>query len=239
MLSVQCSFPRAEHERLNAVVESVASSSARQGHECLLVAVEELRDAVQSLQHSPAATHAKGTRHPADCNSETPRAADADAPGRGSSIGAGLASGDAGHADDAPAPASATPTSPPAAPAAALLRVLVWFHHIKNTSKKKQLLQWAGELAVSGYCKPGVTSAQLMKHSLSMSPSTFDALLHAPCVPAPAPCNAGFPGVLVVEGEEGAVQEYVQRVRSLGWQAMQVCTIPTGRRLKQKPLDEF
>jgi len=37
-----------------------------------------------------------------------------------------------------------------------LLRVIVWFHHIKSTEKRKNLVcSWARELDISGYSKPG------------------------------------------------------------------------------------
>lgn len=32
---------------------------------------------------------------------------------------------------------------------------VVWFHHIKSTEKRKNLVAWARELALSGYSKPG------------------------------------------------------------------------------------
>lgn len=36
-----------------------------------------------------------------------------------------------------------------------VLRVVVWFHHIKSTEKRKHLVSWARELGCSGYSKPG------------------------------------------------------------------------------------
>ena len=66
------------------------------------------------------------------------------------------------------------------------LRVIIWFHHIKNLGKRKSLVAWARELRLLGRSKPG------------------------------------FPGLVVVEGAEGDVREYVARVRALQWQAMQV-----------------
>lgn len=35
-------------------------------------------------------------------------------------------------------------------------------------------------------------------------------------------CKPGFPGLILCEGSEGAVEEYLERLRSLKWQAMQV-----------------
>lgn len=35
-------------------------------------------------------------------------------------------------------------------------------------------------------------------------------------------CKPGFPGIIVVEGDEGDCREFVARVRALPWQAMQV-----------------
>jgi hypothetical protein len=32
---------------------------------------------------------------------------------------------------------------------------VVWFHHIKSTEKRKNLVAWARELDLSGYSKPG------------------------------------------------------------------------------------
>jgi hypothetical protein len=34
-------------------------------------------------------------------------------------------------------------------------RRLIWAHHIKSGTKKKQIVAWASELKLSGYCKPG------------------------------------------------------------------------------------
>jgi hypothetical protein len=33
--------------------------------------------------------------------------------------------------------------------------VLIWFHHVKNTDKRKNLVSWARELGCCGYSKPG------------------------------------------------------------------------------------
>jgi hypothetical protein len=33
--------------------------------------------------------------------------------------------------------------------------VVVWFHHIKNTNKRKNIVAWARELGIGGYSKPG------------------------------------------------------------------------------------
>eukprot|EP01025_Chloroclados_australasicus_P050218 TRINITY_DN5749_c0_g1_i1.p1 TRINITY_DN5749_c0_g1~~TRINITY_DN5749_c0_g1_i1.p1 ORF type:complete len:288 (-),score=39.19 TRINITY_DN5749_c0_g1_i1:313-1176(-) len=32
---------------------------------------------------------------------------------------------------------------------------LIWFHHIRNPNKKKNVQNWANELELGGYCKPG------------------------------------------------------------------------------------
>lgn len=36
-----------------------------------------------------------------------------------------------------------------------LLQAVVWFHHIKNTEKRKNLIAWARELHCGGFSKPG------------------------------------------------------------------------------------
>lgn len=36
-----------------------------------------------------------------------------------------------------------------------VLQVVVWFHHIKSTEKRKNLVAWARELGCSGFSKPG------------------------------------------------------------------------------------
>lgn len=69
---------------------------------------------------------------------------------------------------------------------ATLCRCVIWFHHIKNLNKRKHIVQWAHELRLGGYSKPG------------------------------------FPGVIVCEGLDADVQEYIQRLRTLKWQAMAV-----------------
>lgn len=65
-------------------------------------------------------------------------------------------------------------------------RRLIWSHHIKSTTKKKQIVAWASELKLSGYCKPG------------------------------------YPGIILVEGLEDNVSEYLQRLRRLTWKALVV-----------------
>eukprot|EP00038_Savillea_parva_P025913 m.50125 g.50125 ORF g.50125 m.50125 type:complete len:364 (+) comp7207_c0_seq1:195-1286(+) len=71
-------------------------------------------------------------------------------------------------------------------PDTAVGRRLVWSHHIKSTTKKKQIVSWADELGLSGYCKPG------------------------------------YPGIILVEGCERDVAEYMQRLRRLTWKALVV-----------------
>lgn len=68
----------------------------------------------------------------------------------------------------------------------ATLRSLIWFHHIKSLTKRKNIISWARELHIGGYCKPG------------------------------------FPGIIVCEGAEDDVTEYVSRIRQMRWQAMSV-----------------
>lgn len=36
-----------------------------------------------------------------------------------------------------------------------LARKLIWFHHIKSTAKRKDIVSWAHELSVRGFSKPG------------------------------------------------------------------------------------
>lgn len=66
------------------------------------------------------------------------------------------------------------------------MRCLIWFHHIKSLTKRKHIVTWAGELGISGFCKPG------------------------------------FPGIIVAEGKQADVEEYIRRIWQLRWQAMSV-----------------
>ncbi|BBN20094.1 hypothetical protein MPTK1_8g16390 [Marchantia polymorpha subsp. ruderalis] len=36
-----------------------------------------------------------------------------------------------------------------------LERKVIWFHHIKSTQKRKDILEWGAELKLGGFCKPG------------------------------------------------------------------------------------
>ncbi|KAL3678672.1 hypothetical protein R1sor_021628 [Riccia sorocarpa] len=36
-----------------------------------------------------------------------------------------------------------------------LERKAIWFHHIKSTQKRKDILEWGAELELGGFCKPG------------------------------------------------------------------------------------
>lgn len=36
-----------------------------------------------------------------------------------------------------------------------LARLVLWFHHIKDITKRKNILGWANELSIRGFSKPG------------------------------------------------------------------------------------
>lgn len=44
-----------------------------------------------------------------------------------------------------------------------VLQVLVWFHHIKSTEKRKHLVAWARELNCTGFSKPGFPGIVLLE----------------------------------------------------------------------------
>ena len=79
-----------------------------------------------------------------------------------------------------PVAANSSPTLP------AVQRSLIWFHHIKSLTKRKNIVAWAHELRIGGYSKPG------------------------------------FPGIIICEGQQEDVAEYVHRIRQMRWQAMSV-----------------
>ncbi|GIL78598.1 hypothetical protein Vretimale_6208, partial [Volvox reticuliferus] len=198
-LSVECNAHRLVHERLSTAVAAVADREAEVGCECLLLAVEVLKDAVErELQggmvdvkpHGRTEEAEEGSCGEADGEGEVaiPAAATAaaivlessahcDGIGRGRGRGRGVDSTVA-------APCPSTPAGNEAE--AGLLCVLVWLHHLKSATKRKLIVQWARELQLGGACKPG------------------------------------YPGVVVVEGHSDDVREFLQRMRSLSWQAMQV-----------------
>ncbi|CAD7702784.1 unnamed protein product [Ostreobium quekettii] len=63
---------------------------------------------------------------------------------------------------------------------------VIWFHHIKSPTKRSHIVNWARELGLRGFSKPG------------------------------------YPGIVICEGSEEDVVEYVSRLRHLKWKAMQV-----------------
>jgi hypothetical protein len=78
------------------------------------------------------------------------------------------------HAADAPALADAAAAD--AAPSSSsssssggcehdVLRVVIWFHHIKSTSKRKRIVEWARELGCSGFSKPGFPGIVIVEGS--------------------------------------------------------------------------
>ncbi|KXZ46626.1 hypothetical protein GPECTOR_42g837 [Gonium pectorale] len=145
------------HDRLNVVVRAVAESQAAEGCECLLLALDALKDAVEQLAAEDADLRTEGGGATAG-------------PGGGSAQGSAAAGGRADGKDAEPD---------------GLLCCLVWLHHLKSLTKRKLIVQWARELRLAGACKPG------------------------------------FPGVIVVEGHSADVAEFLSRIRSLSWQAMQ------------------
>ncbi|KAG2427051.1 hypothetical protein HXX76_012567 [Chlamydomonas incerta] len=165
-LAVECSAPRHVHEALSGAVRAVAErEAAAGGGECLLLALETLREAVAAAEVESAAADDGG------CLGEP---ASAGQPGcmRSSSSAAAVVDGSYSSGSEAGS--------------CGLLCVLVWLHHLKSLTKRKLIVQWARELSLAGAVKPG------------------------------------FPGVVVVEGCEPDVREFLARMRSLSWQALQV-----------------
>lgn len=63
-----------------------------------------------------------------------------------------------------------------------LLRCVVWFHHIKSITKRKQLVAWARELDVAGYSKPGFPGGWVLfgtKSSQSCASFRIQSALHS------------------------------------------------------------
>eukprot|EP00877_Chromochloris_zofingiensis_P006355 jgi/Chrzof1/1973/Cz10g28140.t1 len=171
-LSVECSGHRNLHERLTAAVRQCAESAI--GAESLLLAVEGLRDAIEALPEPQS----NASLNP-DSSTLQPALATASVEHHHIQHPAVVPAATAGqHTSTSSRSSVHTP--------ATLLRVGIWFHHIKSTQKRKSIVSWARELNISGYAKPG------------------------------------YPGVILCEGRECDVQEYVQRIKALTWQAMQV-----------------
>ncbi|PKC07103.1 DUF1115-domain-containing protein [Rhizophagus irregularis] len=76
-----------------------------------------------------------------------------------------------------------------------LSRILIWTHHLLSLEKRKNICQWAEELGLWGFSKPG------------------------------------YPGIIIVEGLNDRVHEYISRLKSLRWQAI------TVRSEQTEPLD--
>ncbi|KAG2427534.1 hypothetical protein HYH02_014580 [Chlamydomonas schloesseri] len=147
-LAVECSAPRHVHQALGAAVRAVAElEAAAGGGECLLLALEALREAVAEagtcVQRGVGAEAAAAA---ACCGESAP-----DRPACALSDGAaGVADGCSGISGDG------TPNgSGEGGGGSGLLCVLVWLHHLKSLTKRKLLVQWARELDLAGAVKPG------------------------------------------------------------------------------------
>ncbi|XP_019750229.1 RWD domain-containing protein 2B isoform X1 [Hippocampus comes] len=74
--------------------------------------------------------------------------------------------------------------SPP--PREAFSRLWIYSHHIYNSTKRKNILEWAKELGLSGFSMPGK------------------------------------PGIVCVEGAQGACEEFWSRVKNLTWKRITI-----------------
>jgi hypothetical protein len=85
-----------------------------------------------------------------------------------------------------PEPSSPTPTDPPSSksesPSSSTI-VLIWFHHLLSTTKRKDILALP---SLRGISKPG------------------------------------YPGILVLQGPKGDVDDAIAELKGMRWQAMQV-----------------
>lgn len=97
------------------------------------------------------------------------------------------------------------------------------FHHIKSLTKRKHIVQWADELRLGGFSKPGFPGVFLCDAFGCPIQTNAEASLtkHRPllcCTTEQRPPDAG---VIVVEGLADDMEEYVQRLRALKWQVRQ------------------
>ncbi|PNW76970.1 hypothetical protein CHLRE_11g483150v5 [Chlamydomonas reinhardtii] len=126
-LAVECSAPRHVHEALSGAVRAAAQREvAAGGGECLLLALEALREAVAEAESLATAGSCCGeptSKWPAGSGSSSTTAADRSTSNEASTCG--------------------------------LLCVLVWLHHLKSLTKRKLIVQWARELSLAGAVKPG------------------------------------------------------------------------------------
>lgn len=78
-------------------------------------------------------------------------------------------------------PPAASPQPDPAVAAPTIAVRMLWFHHIKSTTKRRFIVEAARSSSLGGFSKPG------------------------------------YPGVVVVEGEESRCDDFVRDLRRLRW----------------------
>lgn len=153
-LTVECSAPRALHERLCDVVRAVAAATV--GEESLLLAAEALKDAANDAATCAAAA---GNRTGTAAAASPAAASDSE-----DELGHSAVSQEEQFSASSAACSTGTgETRAMGGPRAGdggsrscgYCATLVWFHHILSSTKKRCLVLWARELGVSGYCKPG------------------------------------------------------------------------------------
>jgi hypothetical protein len=124
-----------------------------------------------------------------------------------------------------PPPRAAAPPSPQAC-------AIVWFHHIKSLEKRKFIVGQARGLGVRGYSKPGFPGGLAGAGVWGGGGRGWGGCCARPALLLllggrewgrrmswEAACAAG---VIVAEGPEEVLEEYISSVRGLRWQAMQV-----------------
>ncbi|GFR45783.1 hypothetical protein Agub_g7237, partial [Astrephomene gubernaculifera] len=130
------------HERLGAAVGAAAAEAAEAGCECLLLALDALKDALEAL----AAEQQQQQQQAAAEEEAVAAAADSSGVSGTCSTGSGSTSEEEG-----------------------LLCVLVWLHHLKSLGKRKLIVQWARELELAGACKPGFPGVVVVEgHSVDV-----------------------------------------------------------------------
>ncbi|KAL4422630.1 hypothetical protein ABPG75_008827 [Micractinium tetrahymenae] len=135
-LQVHTNASRQDAGRLQQVADSVAAECAADGAPCLLVAASQLAEAAQELAEQEAAAVEQ-------------QQASAQALTAGSSSQAGAAG-------------QRQPQQHGGA-LCVLSRRCIVFHHIKNLSKRKAIVQWGGELGLGGWSKPGFPGVVLVE----------------------------------------------------------------------------
>jgi len=198
-------------ERLQLAVQDALDNARADtpGEECCIAAVAALQAALLAEGECGTAGTAGGA-----------------VSGPNKAVGADVADGNAAGALKSSVLSSGAPSCP--TPMLHTLgRRLIWSHHIKSQTKRKHIVEWAAELALVGFCKPGYDPPN-PRHtgypSFFLSSGGTHSHPHSHALPPNLAVTelSSYPGIVVIEGPEQNCQEYWRRLRRLNWKGLVV-----------------